>query len=96
MGRAGESAGNAFKQISAGPYHTCGVTVDGNVDCWGYNPHGETADRSGGNWLEVSAGEDHTCALRSDGVVDCWGDNYERPRDGPDRAIYAHQRRRLS
>jgi hypothetical protein len=64
-----------FKQISAGLYHTCGVTLDGNVDCWGYNPHGETADRAGGNWLEVSAGEGHTCALRSDGVADCWGDN---------------------
>jgi alpha-tubulin suppressor-like RCC1 family protein len=64
-----------FKQISAGLYHTCGVTVDGNVDCWGYNPHGETADRTGANWLEVSAGEGHTCALREDGVADCWGNN---------------------
>jgi alpha-tubulin suppressor-like RCC1 family protein len=75
-----------FKQISAGLYHTCGVTVDGNVDCWGYNPHGETADRTGGNWVEVSAGENHTCALRADGVVDCWGQNANgraEPRLGP-------------
>lgn len=75
-----------FRQISAGMNHTCGVTVDGNVDCWGYNLHGETADRTGGNWVEVSAGEDHTCALRADGVVDCWGDNANgraEPRLGP-------------
>jgi hypothetical protein len=75
-----------FKQISAGQYHTCGITVSGDVDCWGYNPHGETADRAGGNWVEVSAGEDHTCALRADGVVDCWGQNANgraEPRLGP-------------
>jgi len=67
-------AGVLFRQVSAGLYHTCGVTLEGNVDCWGHNHDGEAADRTG-SYLEVSAGEDHTCALRSDGDVDCWGDN---------------------
>ncbi|HEX6628456.1 MAG TPA: RCC1 domain-containing protein, partial [Gemmatimonadaceae bacterium] len=26
--------------VSAGVYHSCGVTVDGSAYCWGLNPSG--------------------------------------------------------
>ena len=80
-GQANPPAGVLFTQVSAGEYHTCGVTVAGNVDCWGNNADGEAADRTG-NYLEVSAGEGHTCALRSDFSVDCWGNNGKGRAEG--------------
>jgi alpha-tubulin suppressor-like RCC1 family protein len=30
-----------FRQISCGRRHTCGVTGDGQIYCWGYNNHGQ-------------------------------------------------------
>ena len=63
---------------------TCGVTVEGNVVCWGLNSKGEAGDRVG-SYAEVTTGEDHTCALRkADGGVDCWGnDEYRKARRQP-------------
>lgn len=37
----------AFQQIDAGDFHTCGVTIDGIVYCWGINNSGQVGD---GNW----------------------------------------------
>ena len=67
--------------------HTCAVTADGLVQCWGENESGQlgavraqdeltpvtVADLS--DAIAVSAGGMHTCALRSGGRVQCWGDN---------------------
>lgn len=33
--------GLRFRQVDAGGVHTCGVTVDGEVWCWGYNYRGQ-------------------------------------------------------
>ena len=63
-----------FTQVSAGVYHTCGVKLDGGIDCWGWNDAGEAADHAG-SYLLVSAGEYHTCGLRTDGHIECWGDD---------------------
>jgi alpha-tubulin suppressor-like RCC1 family protein len=37
----------AFRQISAGVNHTCGVTVDNVAYCWGLNQIGEVGDGTG-------------------------------------------------
>ena len=38
--------GIPFVQIDAGDAHTCGVTEDGAVYCWGRNDDGELGDGS--------------------------------------------------
>jgi alpha-tubulin suppressor-like RCC1 family protein len=39
--------GLTFKSISAGVAHTCGITSDGSVACWGLNVAGEQGDKAG-------------------------------------------------
>jgi alpha-tubulin suppressor-like RCC1 family protein len=68
--------------------HTCAVTADGLVQCWGENESGQLgAVRAQDDLtpvtvaglsdaIAVSAGGVHTCALRSGGRVQCWGGKY--------------------
>jgi alpha-tubulin suppressor-like RCC1 family protein len=73
--------------IAAGATHTCALTANGEVRCWGRNQLGQL-----GQGLDdaipqsvlgltqgappISAGYYHTCARTSAGGVKCWGDNY--------------------
>ena len=75
--------------ISAGESHTCAVTDDEAIMCWGYNNHGQLGD---GTFLSknspivvsvtnlnpvvsISSGRHHTCVLFSDSTLGCWGWN---------------------
>ncbi len=74
-------------EVSAGVYHTCGITVDGTAYCWGGDGKGElgtgTTDNSptpvpvAGDlrFATISAGDAHTCGLTVDGSAYCWGTN---------------------
>lgn len=72
-----------LRTISAGADHTCGVSTDGAVFCWGRNDRGQVAPGLGqaqpfpfprsGRYAAVSAGGLLTCALRQDQSVFCWG-----------------------
>ena len=83
--------GHRFSSLSAGSHlsaHTCGVTVAGQVYCWGFNSHGQLGDGSTSHKIEpvlvnapalqfalVSAAMRHTCAVTVDGRAYCWGQN---------------------
>lgn len=75
--------------IAAGGRHTCAVTDDKKVMCWGYNEWGQIGNDSYNLSFQVpdavvglpdpviavSAGDRHTCAVTEGGAVWCWGDN---------------------
>lgn len=80
-----------FRQISAGRAHTCGVTRDGAVYCWGRDDQGARGDgrndphefshpepvpvQSEQVFTQVSAGDRQTCGVTESGTAYCWGAN---------------------
>lgn len=73
--------------ITAGGHHTCAITTQDKVKCWGLNSHGQVGQTSDNmastpvdvpglqNIFTLSAGDNHTCAVTNTGNVQCWGDN---------------------
>ncbi len=82
---------NGVVSLAAGKDHTCAVTGDGNVHCWGRNRLGQVGTDPTGDpeinaprrvdgitdAVEVAAGYNHTCARLGSGRVMCWGRNHE-------------------
>ena len=80
-------AGTAIFDLDAGAEHTCAVTNEGEVLCWGGNTFGQlgdtgtsqsaTAIRVAGlsDVKAVVAGSRHTCAARASYGLWCWGSN---------------------
>ncbi len=76
------------KQIASGGFHSCALTVENRLRCWGNNAYGQLGNGTTTNALDpvqisvlpnvkaVTAGANHTCALTTDGKVWCWGANF--------------------
>ena len=76
-----------FESVSAGTYHTCGITKeddknDNKIKCWGSNWFGQAPPLlEDGNYSQISSGFHHSCALYSNGSVTCFGENNENQCD---------------
>ena len=82
----GIDADLAVRGVTTGGAHTCAISVDGAVFCWGRNSDGQLGDGSTTNRLTavrlqrfaadvVVGGVYHTCALTPPGAVQGWGNN---------------------
>ncbi len=73
--------------VGAGGQHTCAVTVDGALFCWGKNESGQLGVDTPGplstpisiaaisELSRVSSGQQSTCGVKIDGSAWCWGAN---------------------
>jgi len=84
-------AGDTWKMVTCGMYHTVAIKTDGTLWTWGRNQYGQLGDNnsengtgkytpaqtvtSGTNWKMVSAGHSHTVAVKTDGTLWTWGYN---------------------
>ena len=77
----------AFRSISAGRLHFCGMTYENKMMCWGDNTSGqvvnlamsnfqvaiEVTGRNGVTGTSISASGQSTCILETGGSLFCWG-----------------------
>ena len=77
-----------YVQVAAGTAHSCGLTPEGSVECWGENYYGQlgngtTTDSSVPVQVDgltsgvttITAGAYHSCATTATGAAQCWGRN---------------------
>ena len=70
----GVSPPGTFTRISAGNTNSCGITPNGQVQCWGDDTLGRSTPPAG-NYKQISVGGAHSCAVRANNTVVCWGYN---------------------
>ena len=83
--------GDEWSSVTTGLFHTCALTVQGDVYCWGFNGGGQlglgnTANQNTPTKVTlpgavkataISAGQGHVCAVLVDGRLSCWGNGFQ-------------------
>ena len=80
-----------WTSVVSGWQHTCALTADTGVVCWGYNSHGQLGTGNTINalvptpingvtaglegWTMLGLGDYHTCGLKANGGIWCMGHN---------------------
>jgi len=78
-----------FRSVTAGYFHTCGVTRAGRAYCWGRDDDGQAGDQPAAGsttpvavasdtafaGVEAAAQFDYTCGVDAGGGIWCWGAN---------------------
>lgn len=88
IGAPAQAQTAGVRSVATGLSHSCAVSLQGQVFCWGANDWGQLGDgtrtpRSApvhvsglpGSFTSVSLGENFSCALSEAGEVYCWGEN---------------------
>ena len=86
---------SVWESLSAGYWHTCGLTSEGDAYCWGMNSDSQLGDGTtelrsraslvdgGYKWISIAGAGRHTCGVTSEGDAYCWGFNgYGQLGDG--------------
>jgi alpha-tubulin suppressor-like RCC1 family protein len=78
-------ANESYMRVDVGEHHTCGITQNNVLKCWGTNTYGQlgilpsiiipTAVNNN-LYSKIATGRKHTCAITTSGVMQCMGDNY--------------------
>ena len=66
---------HVWANISAGLFHTCGITTNQEVVCFGDNRMKQCEAPKAERFVYVSAGAYHSCGITVDGEVRCWGNS---------------------
>lgn len=81
-GRMSAGPTRPMNRITMGRKHGCGLTAEGEIECWGDNSLGQL-DAPQGEFAYIDAGWDHTCALTWPGEIRCWGSDADGRLDAP-------------
>lgn len=70
----GSPTPDRFIDAGTGGGHTCGILMDGSIQCWGSNEDRQL-NAPLGQFSSIYVGHAHACALDERGAVACWGRN---------------------
>ena len=84
--------GLTFSRLDAGADHTCGITTQGAMYCWGSNSLGQLTTSANLNtglpnatpilvsgtlaFATLATGNGHSCGVTTSGATYCWGANF--------------------
>ena len=75
-GQTNVPAGNDFKAIAAGAFHSLALKTDGSLVAWGENNVGQVSNVPSGNgFVAIAGGWGQSLVLKTDGSLVGWGWN---------------------
>jgi alpha-tubulin suppressor-like RCC1 family protein len=86
-----DGATATFKRVEAGALHSCALTEQDELWCWGHQDQIMKASSTavsimpGMAWRDIALGTDHTCGIVGNDVY-CWGSN-DKDQCGPGGSV---------